>query len=491
MLGKRKICFDFSHEICEKSPVLEPNRVSAKGRPRVKLRIAILSLLVSSALAVAAQTKSPPVAPTTGVSAQSNAQFFAATDQVLAVMSKILDLPAKAPLKKSIRTKSEIRAYLVAEQKKDEPANKQYADQRTLEAFGLIPQGFPLESFMLNLLTNQVAGLYDPKQKEFFIADWISPEEQKPVMAHELTHALDDQYFHLDKWQRAAEANDDASLARDAVVEGSAVASMLDYSLVGLHLNVRQLPDIAPFIESGVAGQMNKDPDLAKAPRFIRDELLFPYLDGAVFTQQFLKANSGWADFKEVFEHPPTSTQQILHPKLYFQHVNPQRVDLPRLGSAIPHGWRKLDENVVGEFALCEILKQFTDADTAERYAAMWRGDRYAVFENKQTKQTLLVVLYRLDNASDAEQFFPVYWNALERKYGVKLIAPESSEFGSFGNAFFRCVQDNCLSVEGADRPVFEKIVRELKWPPEDNVLRNNNAAILASQAARASRVSN
>lgn len=426
---------------------------------------------------------------------QTNVQFFAAADQVLQVMSKILALPVKAPLKKSIRTKAEIRQYLADEQKKDESPRKRYADQRTLEAFGLIPKGFPLDSFLLDLLTDQVAGLYDPKKKEFFIADWISPIEQKPVMAHELTHALDDQYFHLEKWQKAVRANDDASMARDAVVEGSALAAMMDYTLADLHSSVRQVPDIAPFIESSVAAEMDKDPNLAKAPPFIRDELLFPYLDGAVFSQQVLKATKGWPDFKKVFENPPVSTQQILHPNLYFQGVKPRAIALPHLKAAIPHGWQKLDENVVGEFALREVLKQFLGARDAEHFSAMWDGDRYALFENKKTKQTILVVRLALDNEKDTESFFGGYRDALEKKYAVKGPAEraadrgaegvtegraeEGPEFAAFGNVFLRCFQEECLSVEGADRSVFDRIDAQLGWPPApQNMMADGTGAI-------------
>ncbi|MGH9711074.1 MAG: hypothetical protein ACRD37_11065, partial [Candidatus Acidiferrales bacterium] len=296
----------------------------------------------------------------------------------------------------------------------------------------------------------------------------ISPIEQKPVMAHELTHALDDQYFHLEKWQKAVRTNDDASLARDAVVEGSALAAMMDYSLADLHTSVRQVPDIAPFIESGVASEMEKDPILAKAPPYIRDELLFPYLDGAVFTQQVLKVTSGWPDFRKVFRNPPVSTQQILHPNLYFQGVKPRAITLSHLKSAIPHGWNKLDENVIGEFALGEVLKQFLEADKAEHFASMWHGDRYALFENKKTKQTILVVLLALDTEKDAKSFFGAYREALEKKYAVIQPITEGAEFAGFGDVFLRCFQDECLSVEGADRSVFERIDLQLGWPPSE-----------------------
>ena len=103
----------------------------------------------------------------------SSPEFIKAADEVLVQMSKILDLPIKEPLKKSLRSKQEVRDYLVREEKEDKNETQRYADDKTLEAFGLIPKDFPLDAFMLDVLTDQVAGLYDPKAKEFYIADWI------------------------------------------------------------------------------------------------------------------------------------------------------------------------------------------------------------------------------------------------------------------------------------------------------------------------------
>jgi hypothetical protein len=429
-----------------------------------------LSTIVFEALEVRAAQMSRSSADSSGSTAQSDADFYAAANEVLQAMSKILALPVKSPLQESIRTKAQIRQYLVDEQDKEESPQRRYADRRTLEAFGLIPKGFPLDSFLLDLLTDQVAGLYDPQKKEFYIASWISPGDQKQVMAHELTHALDDQYFHLDKWQKAVRNNDDASLARDAVIEGSAVASMMDYTLADLHTSVRELPDIAPFIESSVAAEMDKDPNLAKAPPFVRDELLFPYLEGAKFTQKVLKANGSWADFQKVFKNPPASTQQILHPDLYFQQVKPEQVDLPHLKSAIPRGYLQLDENVVGEFALGEVLKQFVGPGDAEELAPMWRGDRYALFEDKDTKQTILVVLLVLDSESDASSFFTVYSQALKNKDSLKTPGVQGPEFVAFNDVFLSCVHSRCLSVEGADRKTFDRIGHQLGWPVQPTV---------------------
>ena len=120
---------------------------------------------------------------------------------------------------------------------------------------------------MLDVLTDQVAGLYDPKAKEFYIADWIPVDEQRTVMSHELTHALEDQSFHIDSWIKAARPNDDAELARDAVSEGSAMAAMVDYEMLDQKVSVRDVPDVTLLIRASALSEMDKDPNLAKAPR--------------------------------------------------------------------------------------------------------------------------------------------------------------------------------------------------------------------------------
>lgn len=399
----------------------------------------------------------------------SNPEFLKAADEVLAQMSRILDLPIKQPLKKSLRSKQEIRAYLIREEKDDKDDAKRYADEKSLEAFGLIPKNFPLDSFMINLLTDQVAGLYDPKAKEFYIADWIPADQQREVMAHELTHALEDQSFDVDLWIKAARPNDDAETARDAVSEGSALAAMVDYVLREDHASVRDLPDVTELIRAGALDQMNQDPLLSKAPLFIRDSLLFPYLAGTAFSQQFLKAHAGWQDLKLVFENPPVSTQQILHPELYLKGVAPARVVLPAWKGLVPPDWKLLEENVMGEFGLEELLKQFLGLARADALSPAWAGDRYAVFEDAKTGSTPLVFLLALDKPEDAARFFHEYSDALEKQYsGHGAISP-SPAFLDFdtpeGGVFLRCVESRCLAVERATRATYEAINGAVAWP--------------------------
>ncbi len=438
------------------------------------LLIGILIAVAAAAQQAAPPPTAVPAAPGLTIpqsTPSAKTDFIRAADEVLSQMSQILDLPIKEPLKKSLRSKQEIREYLIREEKEDRTDAERFADSKALEAFGLIPRNFPLDSFMLDILTDQVAGLYDPKAKEFYIADWIAADEQRSVMSHELTHALEDQSFHIDPWIKAARPNDDAELARDSVSEGSAMAAMVDYTLLDEKIGVRDLPDVTLLIRSGAIEEMNKDPKLSKAPAYIRDELLFPYLEGTTFTQQFLKAHTGWKDLNLLFENPPLSTQQILHPDLYLKGVSPHEIKLPDWKGVVPADWKLLEENVIGEFGFGEILKQLLDQKAADSLSPAWTGDRYAVFENTKTNDTPLVLRLDLDNTDDAVRFFGQYSEALEKKYTTRsslFRRPDANFFqfqSSVGGVYLRCVGTACLTVEGATRETYDKITRALGWP--------------------------
>jgi len=439
-------------------------------------RYAALLLALSFAVMVAAQQAvspkiaAPAPAPTAAqVPSGSNPEFLKAADEVLAQMSQLLELPIKEPLKRSLRSKQEIREYLVREEKEDRNDAERYADTKTLEVFGLIPKDFPLDSFMLDVLTDQVAGLYDPKSKEFYIADWIPADEQREVMSHELTHALEDQSFHIDPWIKAARPNDDAELARQSVSEGSALAAMVDYSMRDQKMGVRDLPDVTLLIRSGAVAEMDKDPKLSKAPAYIRDELLFPYLAGTGFSQQFLKAHSGWQDLHLIFENPPVSTQQIIHPDLYLANVKPGAVTLPAWKGLAPDDWKLLEENVMGEFGLGEVLKQFIGQERADRISPAWKGDRYAIFDSGTPKKTSLVFRVALDNPDDAARFFGQYSEVLELKHTDRKELFRRPNFFQFqtdaGGVFLHCAGTTCLIVENAGRDTFDKINHAMGLP--------------------------
>ncbi len=434
-------------------------------RSWLRLSLLVAACLVSIAPAWPQQAATTPSSPSAPSTASNNPEFLATVDEVLKDMSEITGWQLKSPLKKSIRSREEIHAYVLEQMNDEKDAKERYASSRSAEAFGLIPKGFNLESFLVDLLTEQIAGLYDPKAHEFYIADWIAPDEQRMVMSHELTHALQDQYFHIEAWAHAARPNDDAEMARESVLEGSAMAGMLEYTLRDKGLKLRDLPDIDPSI---FIGDLTETPLLKKAPPFIKDSLMFPYFSGLTFSMSVLRTG-GWNGFSAVFANPPASTQQIMHPDLYRSGKVPAplKVDLPNRTPG--GGWNKLEENCLGEFGWKEILKQFLADERAKKVAAAWDGDDYATFEQKDTKRLMLFTRTRFNTEEMAANFFAAYSEALKKKYPERTHAASGEQNLAFdtpdSSVFLRCAAKECITLEGGDLRLFSQWTKKLGWP--------------------------
>ncbi len=429
--------------------------------------LAILLVLTWLFAGSAASAQEASVAkPPADSKAATDADFIAAADEVLSQMSQITGLKLLTPLKKSLRSREEIRDYVIKQMNEEKNPAERYAGARSAEAFGLIPKGFDLDAFMIDVLTEQVEGLYDPKTHEFYIADWSPLSDQRMVMAHELTHALEDQHFQIEAWERAARPNDDAELARDAVLEGNAMAAMVDYLMLGTGRSLKDLPDFDP---SMLVGDLSSTPTLKKAPPFIKDALIFPYMSGLTFSAAVMK-QSGWAAIPALFEKPPVSSQQILHPELYKSGKIPTNVSLPPLEKSLGSDWTKLEENVMGEFGWKEVLKQFLDNDRAKSLAAAWDGDWYVVYEQKKSKRLVLVTRVHLDKLESAERFFGQYSEALEKKYSERTNLFRRPNFFSFdtpdGGVFLDCAGEECVTLEGTTRAVFDGLNKGLGWLP-------------------------
>ena len=435
-------------------------------------------LLCSAAKAQQAPAATPPPisdpskpsasSKTASPARPSNADFAAAADEVLTEMSQITGLELRTPVKKTLRSRDEIRAYVIREMNEEKQPAERYSSARSAEAFGLIPKGFDFDDFMVDLLTEQIAGLYDPKTQEFYVADWIALEDQRMVMAHELTHALQDQHFKIESWVKAARPNDDAELARESVLEGSAMAAMIDYLLLGTGRTLKDLPDIDPGM---MVGDLGETPTMKKAPPFLRDALVFPYLGGLTFSAAILR-NTGWPAMAGVFAKPPISTQQIMHPALYKIDKTPVTVALPALGKILGDDYAKLEDNIMGEFGWKEVLKQFLGEDRAAPLAASWEGDRYTVFEHKRTKHLVLVTRVNWSSGVQAARFFGQYSEALEKKHAERSNLFRRPSFFSFstpdGDVFLHCADTECLTVEGATRVVFDAVNKAASFPPAE-----------------------
>ena len=204
--------------------------------------------------------------------------------------------------------------------------------------------------FLIKLLTEQVAGYYDPKAQQFYLADWIELEGQKPVMAHELTHALQDQHFNLKRFEKWPKGDSDAELAAHALIEGDATLAMTLY--------MAKNPLVALAFIRSLGAQEVASEQFKQAPRALRESLLFPYEEGSAWATQLYK-RGGWEMVSQAFNKLPQSSEQILHADKYFSYEAPQKLTLPEFKTILGPTWKRIDYDVNGEWGCYLILDEF------------------------------------------------------------------------------------------------------------------------------------
>ena len=351
----------------------------------------------------------PVVSGQTGASRTvQNAAIFSTAEAVLKETSELRQLSILREVKSGAQSRSEIEQVIIKNLDADTTPAEMYAAEMLLKAFGLAPPDFAYRTFLIKLLSEQVAGYYDPKAKQFYLADWIELDGQKPVMAHELTHALQDQHFNLRRFEKWPKGDSDAELAARALIEGDATLAMTHY--------LTRHPMIAlAFMRSS---EDTPSEQFEQAPRAVRESLLFPYSEGSSWAMDVYE-RGGWAMVSKAFAKLPQSTEQILHPEKYFAYESPVKLTLPSFARALGPGWKRIDNDVSGEWGYYLVLDEFLkDAKLSKQAAAGWGGDRFAIYEGPRKSGVFLAQVTVWDTATDAQEFFDAYTKRTVKRLG-------------------------------------------------------------------------
>ncbi len=308
-----------------------------------------------------------------------------------------------------------------------------------LKCFGVLPEPMSFEKLVFSLLEAEVAGYYDPTTSRITLVD-AAPEVARPsgsfwgglfqseetfnvtenrgVIAHELTHALTDQHYDLEKLQNARRDSDDASMALDAVIEGDAMIAMVAAMQ-------EDFARAATLFQSGsrywrfAFGLVSKfapgasSPAMRAAPPFFGQALMFPYTEGMVFLLEVGKSR-GYAAVDDVYGRLPESTEQVIHPERYLKRDPPMVVDEPDWPKSIASS--RLGSNVLGEAQLRFVL------DDREA-AAGWGGDRYTVFRSERGRT--LVWMTAWDTEHDAQEFADSWRGYIQKRLRRNRAQPE------------------------------------------------------------------
>jgi hypothetical protein len=348
-------------------------------------------------------------AQTGAASRTPHAAVVSMTSEMLRETSELRELSILRSVKSGAQSRGEIERMVIKNLDTETTPAEMHAAEVLLKVFGLAPKDFAYRSFLIKLLTEQVAGYYDPKAQQFYLADWIELEGQKPVMAHELTHALQDQHFNLKRFENWPKGDSDAELAVHALIEGDATLAMTLY--------MAKNPLVALAFLRSLGGQEIGTEQFKQAPRALRESLLFPYEEGSEWATQLYK-RGGWEMVSRAFTTLPKSSEQILHAEKYFSYEQPEKIALPDFGSVLGPAWKRIDYDVNGEWGTYLILDEFlNDATESKQAAAGWGGDRFALYETGKPDEVFVAQLTAWDTPADAREFFDAYAKRTTKRY--------------------------------------------------------------------------
>ncbi len=333
-------------------------------------------------------------------------------DATMQELSNITGFPVRHPVIFESITRDKVNQFLQDRIKEVVKPEELQAEERTLKKFGFVPADFDLKKTTIDLLTEQAAAFYDFHRKKLFIADWVAAEMRNVALVHELAHALADQNYSLEKFTQKGQKDSEKSLARQSVVEGQASWLMSEVMArrMGRTLNNQQLArEVLTSASEPGGGQY---PVFDNAPLYLRETLLFPYTQGQQF-QQAVYNQSGKRAFAELFRRPPVSTQQILHPDLYFRAIQPVSPRLPHS----PKGMRGIIEGSLGELDHSILLRQYTSKEAADEVSPHWKGASYRLFESKADKRLILFYTSQWSDPEIAKRFFSLYQEVLAHKW--------------------------------------------------------------------------
>ena len=381
----------------------------------------------------------PPVAPETHITDQQAKELFRSVDQIMQFASQDSGLPQKQPVKRRLITRDEVERYVTDRFHEDKDTKRMERSEIVLKKFGLLDRDFQLQPFLVSLLKEQIAGYYDNKTKTVNLLNWIAPDDQKPVLAHELTHALQDQHLDLEKWgDQTIEAVsqdvdsdnkhllvDEADTARDAVAEGQAMAVYVDWGLKPKGVTLRTIPNVMANEDNNADPSGGDSPILTRAPLLLQQSLLFPYREGLNFEQVLLKDKGTGGAFAAVLDHPPSSSFEVMNPRAYEHGVKGTLLRMPDVHPLLDPEYEPYDVGVMGELDVRMLVELFGGKDESRRLTPEWNGGLYYAAQRRRASaqeksSTASVGIFYLSQWKDegaASRFAEVYANALGRKY--------------------------------------------------------------------------
>jgi hypothetical protein len=348
--------------------------------------------------------------------------------RVVAGIQRIRELKLKKPVPILRKTRAQVARIMLSEVEGDKQQQEQIDARITAgRMLGRYHSTTNVREQSVKLYLSQIEAFYDTRKQQMVIlegAHQISADagfrlvgygdrRDDMILAHELTHALQDQNFGIGARTLKLADNSDALLAYKSLIEGDATLAGFAYLRGGMDdtladfitAHLTDLPQVSAAKEKNV-------PDALSVP------FLFQYAEGAAFVREAYR-RGGWDVVDAAFRNPPESTQQIIDPTLYFDHLkHPLQIKV-RGFEKILAGWHKVLNDTYGELAMRLILQmEFGRDATQVEVARRWTGDQMVVLTRGKDQTVIWMVAF--DDEQGASLFADFYRQILDRVDGPK-----------------------------------------------------------------------
>jgi hypothetical protein len=368
-------------------------------------------------------------------------KLFAAVDRIAAFAAEDSGMPLHGPVKRLIVSPEDVENSTRERLSKKEYSDRFARSELTMKKFGLLPRGFDLKEFIIQVQRKEIAGYYDDETKTISLLNTIPVEAQEAVLAHELTHALQDQNYDLRNWMNAGETassknvkygdSDESSAARRAVVEGQAMVVFADYRLAPAGRSLLNSPGLIYRMEDPAVKAVSDSEMLHQAPIIVRATGTFPYHEGLIFEGELLQAGGKKLAFAHVFSHPPRNTHEIMQPRAYLQREKSASLPFPDAEALLGDSYQVYDSGTVGELDVQALLWQLGTRTLAEDLSRSWRGGAYMAFRKKSanaptTADLKLFYVSRWSSELAAQRFAKFYVDSIPRRYQTAAVNPSN-----------------------------------------------------------------
>ena len=364
-------------------------------------------------------------------------KLFESVDRIFAFAAEDTGMPKHAAVKRRLVSKDDVEKYASGQMAKEEFTKSFAQEELSMKKLGFLPRDFNLKKFLVKSTGQEIAAYYDDETKTISMLNWVPPDRQEPILAHELTHALQDQNYDLAKWMKATAKpagnqatstvpiDGDSQIARKAVVEGQAMVVYVDYLLKPVGRSLEDTPGLIyqmeePAVKAVIDSQLMHD-----APMILREMGGFAYKEGLIFEGELLHKGGKKMAFAGAFARPPQNSHEVLQPASYINAEKLTVVRIPDMRAVLNDQYDAYDSGGIGELDVRALLKQYGERKIADEVSSAWQGGAYVTFRRKDkvaevapnTADLALLYISRWKTPQAADWFASFYAREVSQRY--------------------------------------------------------------------------